>query len=709
MNIIASIMMMNKMRILPVALFAIFFVQAADINRISHGRSADGAYEIQIVGDDFYGVKSYSLNNPARVVVDIPNARSQLANSLMQINSPIVSSVAVIEGDDRVRATINMDKSVPYVLKNTENKITVAIKDPMKGLLNSVQKPKPMSISRPSPKKADVDFTGGINGQGKVKIKLPTNRSTVTVDRVGSQVIAKLSGGTFARAKKLNVTDFGTAVKSIDVYKNKLKISTLHSNYKLSSYQNNKMFFIEFNKPTVEKVNQDELPPGDSRREYKGETLSLNFQDIEVRAVLQLIADFTNTNIVVSGDVNGSITLRLNDVPWDQALDVILQAKGLSMQKNGNVMYIAPSSVIVKNLEENFKISSVKQERAPLQKDLIKVNYARAENLLKVLDTNHNRRKDGESDFLSSRGSITVDERTNTLIINDVAENIDKVRKLVAKLDIPVKHVLIDARIVSASSDFGHELGVRWGGAVTGNTSIGGHRIISQASGNLSGFSTKNGANGINQAIVTNRLGVNLGSSNPAGSLAMRVLGSDFLLDMELSAMQNNGRGEIISSPRVVAQDGNKAIIKSGKKIPYSTRDEKGAVKVQFEEAVLSLEVTPKIAPNNMIDMILDVKKDTLGALVSSGVGTQHLIDNNDLRTQVLVDNGETIVLGGVYEQVKQNAISKVPFFGDLPVVGKAFRRDKNSIQKNELLIFVTPKIIDKRFLSNDKFSSLRN
>ncbi|MBS9783586.1 MAG: secretin and TonB N-terminal domain-containing protein, partial [Pasteurella sp.] len=439
---ITALAMIKKIIVWPFALFTMFALQAADINKINHGRSADGAYEVQMIGDDFYGVRSYSLNNPARIVVDIPNGRSQLANNLTQIDGPIVSNVVVIEGDDRVRATINMSKSVPYVLKNTANKITVAIKDPMIGTLHQVQKPKlPKLKTAPRPRQADVDFTSGTNGQGKVKIRLPSRDSSVTVERVGSKIIAQLSGGTFGRTKKLNVTDFGTVVKSIDVYKNKLKISTLNSNYELSSYQNDKTFLIEFNKPTVEKVNQDELPPGDSRREYKGETLSLNFQDIEVRAVLQLIADFTNTNIVVSGDVNGSITLRLNDVPWDQALDVILQAKGLSMQKNGNVMYIAPSSVIVKNLEEGFRISAVKQDRAPLQKDLIKVNYARAENLLKVLDTGRHRRKDGESDFLSSRGSITVDERTNTLIINDVAENIDKVRQLVAKLDIPVKHV----------------------------------------------------------------------------------------------------------------------------------------------------------------------------------------------------------------------------------------------------------------------------
>ncbi len=698
MNITASIMG-RKISVLSFMLSATFIAQATDISAISHGRNADGAYEVQIVGDDFSGVTSYSLNNPARIVVDIPNGKSQLQHSLTQINSPIVSNVVVIEGDDRVRATINMNKSVPYTLIDTANKITVALKDPMRGTLRQASKVKT------APRKADVDFTAGANGQGKVKIKLPSRNATVRVERLGNKVIARLSGGSFAKSRKLNVTDFGTAVSSIDVYKNKLKINTRTDHYKISSYQNDKTFFIEFNKPAVAKLQQNDLPPGDSRRIYKGKTLSLNFQDIEVRSVLQLIGDFTNNNIVVSGDVNGSITLRLNDVPWDQALDVILQANGLGMQKNGNVMYIAPSSVIAKNLEDTYKISSVKQELAPLREELIKVNYARAENLLKVLKAGGSGGKDGESRFLSSRGSITVDERTNSLIVNEVSENIEKIRRLVAKLDIPVKHVLIDARIVAAANNFAHELGIRWGGGIKGSTSIGGHRIASQASGDLSGFSTQAGGGN----TIANRLGVKLGASNSYGSLGMRVLGTDFLLDMELSAMEDNGRGEVISSPRVVAQDGNKATIKSGKEIAYTTRDDKGTAKVMFKPVVLSLDVTPKIAPNNMVDMVLNVNKDTVGALTQTLDGVVPSVDTNSVETQVLVDNGETVVLGGVYEQAKTKSVAKVPFFGDLPVVGKAFRRDTNRVTKSELLIFVTPKIIDKRFLSNDKFAPLRN
>ncbi|PID65511.1 MAG: pilus assembly protein PilQ [Gammaproteobacteria bacterium] len=691
----------NKMNILPFALFAVFASQAADVSAISHGRSADGAYEVQIVGNDFSGVTSYSLNNPARVVVDIPNGKSQLAANLTKVNSPLVSSVVVVEGDDRVRATINMNKSVPYTLVDGTNKITVAVKDPVRGPLHRAKKHQTVA------RKADVDFTGGANGQGKVKVKLPNHSASVNVERVGNKVIARLSGGTFARAKKLNVSDFGTAVKSIDVYKNKLNINTSTDNYEIASYQNDKMFTIEFNKPTVAKLRQSELPPGDSRREYKGENLSLNFQDIEVRSVLQLIGDFTDTNIVVSGDVTGSITLRLNDVPWDQALDVILQTKGLGMQKNGNVIYIAPSTVIASNLENTYKISNVKEELAPLHEEIITVNYARAENLLEVLETEgRSNTKDGESGFLSSRGRITVDKRTNSLIINEVSSNIEKVRRLIAKLDVPVKHVLIDSRIVSASSDFAHELGIRWGGYAVGRDSIDGHKIYTGLSGDYTGLSSKNDGK---TSVIKNRLGVNLPASNPTGSLAMRVLGTDFLLDMELSAMESNGRGEVISSPRVVAQDGNKAKIKSGKEIAYTTRDDKGTAKVRFKPVELSLEVTPKIAPNNMVDMILEVNKDTVGALTQTLDGVVPSINTNGVQTQVLVDNGETVVLGGVYEQTKTKSVAKVPGLGDLPYVGKIFRKDLNKVYKSELLIFVTPKIVDKRFLSNDKYSALRN
>ncbi|MBS9778496.1 MAG: type IV pilus secretin PilQ [Gammaproteobacteria bacterium] len=711
---ISKLIKVSKMKSIPILLLISNSVCAANIDSIVNGSNSDGAYEIQIVGNDFKGVTSYSLNNPARIVVDIPHGKSNLVNSIKSINSEIVSDVAIIEGDDRVRATINMSKLVPYTLIDTSEKITIAVKDPSKGKLSKNKS----SLSKKASSNngvAKINFVRGASGQGTIKIKLPNSDAVVNVERIGTKVVAKMRGAKFSRSKKMNVTDFGTPVKNIDVYKKSLNINTSSDDFEIVSYQNDDIFTIELARPLIVKQDQNEIPPGDSRREYKGESLSLNFQDIEVRSVLQLIGDFTNTNIVISGDVQGTIALRLNDVPWDQALDIILQTKGLSMQKNGNVIYVAPSEVIAKNLKATYEISSVKQDLAPLQQQLIQVQYARAENLLKILESGRKNKSDENSQLLSSRGHISVDKRTNTLIVNEVPSNIDKIRRLVSSLDRVVSQVLIDARIVSASNNFAHELGVRWGGI--------GSKVGKNGDGVLvagSGGGTAKMYNNANKArkgedgediTLGDRIGVNLGTTrSPYGSLGVMVLGGDLLLDLELSAMQDNGRGEVISSPRVITQDGNSADIKSGTEIPYSTVDKDGVVTIQFKPVLLSLEATPKIAPNNKVDMILKVHKDTVGAITSTATGgSVPTVDTNSVNTQVLVDSGETVVLGGVYEQTKTKAVSKVPVLGDIPYIGRAFRRDTNTVKKRELLIFVTPKIIDKRFVSRDKFSELRN
>ncbi|MGY0399027.1 MAG: type IV pilus secretin PilQ [Ostreibacterium sp.] len=674
---------------------------AADIQKVSFGKNPNGAYEIQIKGMDFSGVSSYSLNNPARIVVDIPNGKSQLAQSIIKMNNSLVSNVAVIEGDDRARATISLVKSVPYTIIKKSNKITIAIKSLTKGSLNNKKSRKMNNKSV----QASVDFKRGSSGQGKIQIQLPNDNASIDVERSGSEVIAKLRGGKFGQSKKLNVSDFGTPVKSIDVFRNRLKINVSTDNFEIVSFQSDNIFSIEFNKASDAKQDQALLQPGDSRREYSGEPLSLNFQDIDVRAVLHLIGDLTNTNIVVSGEVSGSITLRLNNVPWDQALDVILQTKGLSMQKNGSVIFIAPSNVIAKNTEDRFRIDEIKTKSSPLEQQLIQVQYARAENLKKLIDEdNSNNTKDrGYIGLLTSRGYISVDTRTNTLIVNDVPSSIDKIQRLIASLDVPVSQVSIDARIVSATDNFAHELGIRWGGGVSfsAGSTTGAIAGSSASAAQLGGGTSSN---------LGNRLGiVDLATTeDPAGSLGINILGSKFLLDLELSALQNDGRGEVISSPRVITQDGTKATITSGKEIAYTTRNDSGSATVAYKKALLSLDVTPKIAPNQMIDMILKVNKDTVGALTQTADGSIPSIDTNGVSTQVLVDNGETVVLGGVYEQTKTKAVSKVPVLGDIPIIGRVFRRDTNRVTKTELLIFVTPKIIDKRFISRDKFSTLR-
>ncbi|PIE46263.1 MAG: hypothetical protein CSA44_00505 [Gammaproteobacteria bacterium] len=435
-------------------------------------------------------------------------------------------------------------------------------------------------------------------------------------------------------------------------------------------------------------------------KQYVGKPMSLNFQDIEVRAVLQLIGDFTETNIVVSDEVSGNITLRLNNVPWDQALDIILRTKGLSYERSGNIIYVVPNRIVAANKQAAYEVENIEKELAPLEQQLLKVKYARAEHLKTVIEKARGKegKVPGSGGLLSARGSISVDSRTNTLIINDVPSGIAKVRDLVSRLDVAVSQVLIDVRVVAASSDFTHELGIRWGGAAIGTSGSTRFGVSGSAKGAASAL---NG--GLSAPSLSDRLGVNLGASNANGLLGLQILGTDFLLDLELSALEDTGRGEVISSPRVITQDGNRATIKSGTEIPYTVRDGAGTATVLFKSANLALDVTPKIAPNNMIDMILKVDKDTVGAITQTLDGVVPSINTNGITTQVLVENGETIVLGGVFEQTKTKAISKVPVLGDLPIIGRAFRHDKNTIQKSELLIFVTPKIVDSRYTTRNK------
>ncbi len=700
----------------PLALsMAVFSAYAADVSSVTTGKNGSGGYEVQIGGSGFGQVRSYSLNNPARIVVDIPNAKSHLLEKITEVTHPVVSSVAVIEGDDRVRATINLAKAMPYDVVEKNNRITVVVKD-ANSVSSQKTKTKRSTVGGQN-RFAAVDFRRGNEGQGSVRIMLPNDNTVVDVQRVGNRVVAKLQGAAFAKTKRLNVNDFNTPVRSVDVYKNQLSIATNSDAFEIVSYQSDNVFSIEFNKPNEDALANQALLPGDSKKKYTGEPLSLNFQDIDVRAVLQLIGDFTNTNVVVSDAVSGSITLRLNNVPWDQALDIILQTKGLSKQENGDVIYIAPSADIAANKRAAYEVANVEKELAPIQQQLIQVQYARAENLEKIIEDtkdsgSKSSKKQVTDSLLSNRGSVSVDTRTNTLIINDVPSSIEKVRRLVAKLDVAVNQVLIDARIVTASNNFAHELGVRWGGAFVGATDD----VVVGGAGNLAGADTitssanENIAN-TGQAFPTtapnlaNRLGVNLAAANPTGSIGLSLLGSDFLVDLELSAMQDEGRGEIISSPRVIAQDGGEATIEQGTQLAYNKLDQSGNTVTEWKDIPLKLTVRPKIAPNNKVDLDLEIQKDSPGTVFNG----EPSIDTNSIVTQVLVDNGETVVLGGVYEQRKTKSVSKVPVLGDLPLVGRAFRRDTNEVRKSELLIFVTPKIIDKRYTSRDKFVEIRD
>lgn len=411
----------------------------------------------------------------------------------------------------------------------------------------------------------------------------------------------------------------------------------------------------------------------------------MNFQNIEVRAVLQIIADFTGMNMVTSDAVQGSVTLRLQNVPWDQALDIVLRSKGLAMRQIGNVIMVAPAVEIAAREKQEFESHKQLQELAPLYSDMIQVNYAKATEIAALL-------KAKENSMLSERGNVTVDQRTNTLLIRDTAEKLADIRKLIAKLDVAVRQVLIESRVVVANDDFSRDLGVRMG--VTGARSNGQNGVI-VGSGTLEGTDTMVGTAPlpVSFPLLDNRLNVNLpaaSTSGTPGQIALAVLGRDYLLDLELSAMQAEGRGEVISTPRVVTANQNQATIEQGVEIPYLTAASSGATTVQFKKAVLGLTVKPQITPDDRIILDLTVSKDSVGAIFQ-GVPS---VNTRQLGTQVLVSNGETVVLGGIYEQERADNVSKVPFLGDIPLLGALFRQSAKLDKKNELLIFVTPKIL---------------
>jgi type IV pilus assembly protein PilQ len=466
---------------------------------------------------------------------------------------------------------------------------------------------------------------------------------------------------------------------------------TTEGRYEHLAYQSEKTLVVEV-KPLPDE------PQAGTRDEvgYTGEKLSLNFQNIEVRAVLQLLADFTGMNLVTSDTVTGNLTLRLKNVPWDQALDIILKSKGLAMRQSGNVMMVAPAAEIAAREKQELEAQKQLVELEPLYTEIVEIKFAKADQLATLLSTAGSQgggaSSSGDRGFLSKRGSITIDQRTNSLLIRDTAEHLEEIQQVIEHLDKPVRQVLIESRIVIANNDFNKELGVRFGASAQSNT------LGAGASGSLDGLSLNN--NNDDQVRADNSVGsdlnVDLPVGDPSGSigLALAKLPLGMILELELSAMQAEGRGEIVSSPRVITSNQQQATIEQGTEIPYQEASSSGATSVSFKEAVLKLDVTPQITPDDRIVMDLEVSQDQVGS-VFNGVPS---IDTRSVQTQVLVDNGETVVLGGIYEQNTQDNIERVPFFGDLPYVGFLFKNTAKTDQKRELLVFVTPKIVKEGF-----------
>jgi len=499
--------------------------------------------------------------------------------------------------------------------------------------------------------------------------------------------------------KRFDVVDFATPISSFDVTQgpNGARIVVAAAgDYDQLAYQSDRDYVLEVRQRSKAAA----VDP--SKREYKGERLTLNFQDIETRAVLQLLAETSGQNIVVSDSVQGNVTLRLQNVPWDQALDIVLRTKGLDKRQDGNVIYVAPSEELQAREKQQLEAQKAIVELAPVRTEYLQVNYAKASDLAALI------KSQGKTSLLSDRGSVSVDERTNTLLLQDTADRLADIRRLVSTLDIPVKQVLIESRIVIVNDSFSRELGVRFGSAFVNNVGEDGmfwlgNNGLNNATGNggpiISGSNGStpppSGQGAVQTGAAPGRYIVNLPVANPAMNLAMTLLNSNYVVDLEISAAQREGRGEVISAPRVITANGQEAYIEQGREIPYQESASSGATTTQFKKAVLSLTVTPQITPDDRLILDLKVTKDSVGEYVPSATGgLVPSIDTRQITTQVLVNDGQTVVLGGILETDSRDDVSKVPFLGDIPGLGVLFRKKATRDDKNELLIFVTPKIL---------------
>ena len=632
---------------------------------------------------------AFTIDNPARIALDFPGTNNALARRFQEIGIGVAQSVNAAEAKGRTRVVVNLSSIQDYSTSVSGNNYILTIGsaagNSAQNIVSSSATAPPQTYTSNQSASGNsinnVDFRRGEGGAGRIIINLSNPNIPINLSEQGGRIIVDFANTALPSnlSKRWDVVDFSTPVKLFETYSEgsdtKMVISPDTSkDYEHLAYQSDDQYVVEVRELAEEVVEQRK------KDVFEGERLSLNFQDIEVRSVLQLIADFTNLNMVVSDAVSGNLTLRLKNVPWDQALDIILKTKGLGKRVNGNVIYVAPSEEIAAREKLELEAQQQVQELAPLRSEFIQVNYARAGDLAELF-------KSSDNSLLSERGNVTVDERTNNLLVQDTALKLDEIRRLVERLDVPVKQVLIESRIVVATDDFSKSLGVRFGVTNIDDDFDGRDGNIGVVSGGLN-------------ATNDDRLNVNLPAAGSTGSigLALAKLPLGLLLELELSAAQAESRAEVISTPRVIASNQTTARIEQGTEIPFQSATSSGATDVEFKKAVLSLEVTPQITPDDRVSMKLVVTNDSVGEQVPSGFGGFiPSIDTNEVETDVLVDNGQTIVLGGVYQQDKSNSISRVPFFGDLPFVGVLFRNTATENNKSELLVFITPKIISEQ------------
>lgn len=646
--------------------------------------------------------QAYQLESPSRLILDFDKAQQNLKQSSIAVATKEASSVDVTSDAQRARLTVNLADAGAFTTRVEGNTFILKINS-----TNPVIPVQPI-VQQNTQGITNIGFQRGAKGEGQVVIDLASGNTPVDVQQQGTKVIVRALGSKIPThlTRRLNVNDFATPVSTVDaVNQNGSGVITIQTSdsYEYMAYQTDNKLTISLKRPEE----KNPLRPK-AAQHYTGKKISLDFQDIEVRRVLQLLADFTDINMVAADSVQGNITLRLKEVPWDQALDIVLKTKNLDKRRNGNVIWIAPVSELIKAEEEEAKALAQSVKLAPIQTEYMQLSYAKAADIEKLITQNKGASSagsntgstsgDDKESLLSSRGSISIDARTNTLIVNDTQPFIDKIRNMVDLLDVQVKQVMVEARIVRASTEFTKEIGVKWGilsQGITNNNNllVGGSDttlwdLRDPQESDLGGYTY--------DIQRPDNLNVDLGVANPAGRIAFGLISlSDFMLDLELSALQADGYGEVISTPKVLTADKQAAKVSSGTQIPYQSSEGGGANAVsttEFIDATLSLDVTPSITPDGKVQMLLNITSDTPGNPTPTG---QLTINKNQISTNVLVDNGETVVLGGIFEQETRNGQTKVPFLGDIPYLGHLFRRDLKSDNKRELLIFVTPRIVN--------------
>ncbi|PPE75304.1 type IV pilus secretin PilQ [Solimonas fluminis] len=652
----------------------------------------------------------FTIDKPARLSLDLPETQVALPERYKKVNVGNVRSVAAAEAKGRTRVVVELGQLTPYNLRVEGNKVLVVLEGsaasstagggaapsaPVARLTSATT----LSAASESSGAAlrSIDFRRGERGEGRVVVQLANARTPVDVREEGGKVIATFRDASIAERllKRLDVLDFATPVKFVDTRREggNVVISVTPAaglEYEQAAYQTGDQFTLEIQALTPEKVEQKKK----EQPQFTGERISLSFQNIDVRALLQIIADVAGTNMVVSDSVTGDIAMRLQNVPWDQALDIILRTKGLGLRQQGNVMLVAPLQELANRERVELESAKQKSELSPLRSEIIQLNYAKATDMSALV-----RAGDKNASMLSERGRLSVDERTNTLIVLETREKIEEIRNLVSRLDIPVRQVLIESRIVIADDDYSKQLGVRFGVSTVarnGNSGVVTTSGSNAATNTTVGSFLQNGGFPVTLGAQNDRYNVNLPVTDPAGSFGLAILGADYLVDLELSALQTEGRGEVVSTPRVVTANGKQASVEQGREIPYQESASSGAATISFKKAVLSLLVTPQITPDDRVVMDLAITNDSQGQNVAVGLGTAPAIDTRRLNTQVLVRSGETVVLGGVFNQESSNDQTKVPLLGDVPMLGRLFRNDSKSSIKRELLIFVTPKVLQE-------------